>query len=249
MGVLLKYQNITKRIPFSPPDLPSVSSKASEILSAAKKKGITSLDEYSAKKLLHEYGIPIPREILIENESELTEAVSTIALPVVVKACDPQILHKTEKGLVRLNLATLGEARQAFSHIRQAAGKNVSILVSEMIEGKREFLAGMTRDKLFGPSVVFGLGGIFTEALRDTRFRTVPLSLSDAEEMIGEIRSQSLLNEFRGMPKVNIQAMAILLQRLGLIAILHPEIREIDLNPVIIKGSEPVVADALVVFD
>jgi acetyltransferase len=249
MGVLLRYKKVTERKPFSLPDLPPVSATASEILSKAKRTGITTLDEYSAKKLLQGYGIPIPIEIRVEKESEFAEAVRSVGCPVAVKACDPQILHKTEKDLVRLNISTVEEALQACKEIRQAAGEKVPILVSEMVTGKREFLAGIARDKLFGPVVVFGLGGILTEALNDTGFRLAPLSIPDAEEMIGEIRSGSILDEYRGMPKVNTTAMADLIQRLGFISILHPEIREIDLNPVIIKGSEPVVVDALIVFE
>ena len=249
MGILLRYKEVTDREPFSLPDLPPVSSMASEILSKARRTGINSLDEYSAKKLLKEYGIPIPNEKKAATEFEFTEAVKSIGFPVAVKACDPQTLHKTEKCLVRLNLSSAEEALQAFKEIRQAAGKNIPMLVSEMITGEREFLAGITRDKNFGPSVVFGLGGILTEALHDTSFRLLPLSLRDAEEMIGEIRSSSLLEDFRGMPKVDINAMAALLQTLGFISILHPEIREIDLNPVIINGAQPVVVDALIIYD
>ena len=249
MGVLLRYKGVTERKPFSLPDMPHVSATASEILSKARRTGINTLDEYSAKKLLQAYGIPVTIEKKAENEFEFTEAVKSIGFPVAVKACDPNTLHKTEKGLVRLNLASVEEALQAFKEIRQAAGKRIPVLISEMITGKREFLAGITRDKNFGPCVVFGLGGILTEALHDTSYRLAPLSLPDAEEMIREIRSSSLLENFRGMPKVDMKAMAALLQTLGFISILHPEIREIDLNPVIIKGTEPVVVDALVAFE
>jgi len=248
MGILLRYKKVTDRKPFSLPNLPPVSSMASEILSKTKRTGINTLDEYSAKKLLKEYGISVTNEKRTANESEFTEAAKSIGFPLAVKACDSQTLHKTEKGLVRLNLSNVKEALQAFKEIRHAAGKNVPILVSEMIIGKREFLAGITREKNFGPSVVFGLGGILTEAIHDTSFRLAPLSLRDAEEMIGEIRSSSLLEDFRGMPKVDMKSMATLLQTLGFISILHPEIREIDLNPVIIKGAEPVVVDALIVL-
>ncbi len=249
MGILLRYQEVTRRGPFSLPDLPPVSSRASEILSTARRTGILTLDEYSAKELLREYGIPVTHEKKTATEAEFTEALRSIGFPVAVKACDPQTPHKTEKGLVRLNLSNPEEALRAFREIRQAAGQNVPILVSEMITGKREFLAGITRDKNFGPGVAFGLGGILTEALHDTSFRLAPLSLRDAEEMIREIKSSRLLEDFRGMPKVDMKAMADLLQALGFISILHPEIREIDLNPVMIQGTQPVVADALIVFE
>jgi acetyltransferase len=249
MGILLRYKEVAERKLFSPPEPPPVSAIASEILSKAKRTGINTLDEYSAKKILQEYGIPVTKEKRTADESEFTEAVKSIGLPVAVKACDPQTLHKTEKGLVRLSLSSVEKALQAFKEIRNAAGENLPILVSEMITGNREFLAGITRDKNFGPCVVFGLGGILTEAFHDTCFRMAPLSLRDAEEMTAGIRSRRLLENFRGMPKVDIKAMATLLQTLGFISILHPEIKEIDLNPVIIKDTEPVVVDALIVLE
>jgi len=114
-----------------------------------------------------------------------------------------------------------------------------------MVPGNREFVAGMTRFPGFGPCILFGLGGVFTEALRDAAFRSAPLSLTEAEEMLFAIRARGLLAEFRGLPAVDLPALAGILQAIGIIAHLHPEIAEIDLNPVIIAGSKPVVADAL----
>lgn len=106
----------------------------------------------------------------------------------------------------------------------------------------------MTRFAGFGPCVLFGLGGIVAEALKDTAFRSAPLSAAEAEEMLFDIRAKELLGAFRGLPAVDCQALAGILQALGAIALLHPEIAEIDLNPVIIAGSNPVAADALVVL-
>ena len=117
-----------------------------------------------------------------------------------------------------------------------------------MVAGSREFVAGMTRFPGFGPCVLFGLGGIFTEALKDTAFRSAPLSATEAEEMLPTIRAKTLLGAYRGLPAVDLPALAGILQTVGFIALLHPEIAEIDLNPVIIAGSRPVVADALLSY-
>ena len=117
-----------------------------------------------------------------------------------------------------------------------------------MVRGERELVAGSIRQPGFGPCVMFGLGGIFTEALRDTVFRLAPLSRLDALEMLEGIRAKELLGEFRGMPAVDREALAGILQKSGNLLLLHPEIREIDLNPIIIEGSRPVVVDALITF-
>jgi hypothetical protein len=125
----------------------------------------------------------------------------------------------------------------------------VPVLVQEMLSGNREFLAGMTRFAGFGPCVVFGLGGVFTEIYLDTTTRMAPLADADVQEMFADIRARKLLEEFRGMPKVKLEKLSQIIQTVGNISLLHPEIAEIDLNPIIISGAEPVVADALIVLE
>ena len=126
-------------------------------------------------------------------------------------------------------------------------GELDGILVQQMISGGREFVAGMVRDPQFGPCVMFGLGGIYTEVLRDIAFRVAPLRLRDAFEMMDEIRTGSLLGPFRGMPPVDRGALARLLVNLGRIGLEIQEISEIDINPLIIDGDSPVAVDALVI--
>jgi hypothetical protein len=157
-------------------------------------------------------------------------------------------MHKTGKGLLALNLRTEKEVRRALRSIRQAAGSSVPALIQEMVSGIREFVAGMTRFEGFGPCILFGLGGVLTEALKDSVWRSAPLSAIEAQEMIQDIRARKLVGEFRGMPAVDTTALAGMLQGVGFIALLHPEIAEIDLNPIIIAGSAPIVADALFVL-
>jgi len=123
------------------------------------------------------------------------------------------------------------------------------VLVQEMLHGNREFLAGMTRFAGFGACVVFGLGGVFTEIHKDTTLRLAPLANVDVQEMFADIRSRKLLEEFRGMPKVKLDKLSRIIQAVGNISLLHPEIAEIDLNPIIINGATPVVADALIVLE
>jgi hypothetical protein len=122
------------------------------------------------------------------------------------------------------------------------------MLVQEMIRGNREFVLGVTRDAQFGPCVMFGLGGVFTEALRDVSFRVAPVSELDAEEMIEEIKTRALLDEFRGSPAVDREALVRAIRGLGDLALSRDEIAEVDVNPLIIEGRRPVAVDALVVL-
>jgi hypothetical protein len=118
-----------------------------------------------------------------------------------------------------------------------------------MLQGSREFLVGMTRFAGFGPCVVFGLGGVFTEIYRDTTIRLAPFTDADVEEMFADIHARKFLEEFRGMPEVKRDKLSQIIRAVGNVSLLHPEIAEIDLNPIIISGAEPVVADALIVLE
>jgi len=166
----------------------------------------------------------------------------------VMKASAADILHKTGKGLIHLSLKSREEAISSYRAIQKSAGVSVPVILYRMVSGDRELVAGVVRTPGFGPGVMFGVGGIFTEALGDTVFRTAPLSEEDAAEMVRDIRSRKLLGRLRGMPEVNIISLSRALHRLSLIPIAHPEIGEIDINPIIIEGSEPIAVDALVIF-
>jgi succinyl-CoA synthetase beta subunit len=228
--------------------IPKASDIAFQIIKDALSKNQKSLDEYAVKKMLASYDIPVPEEHLVKNSDDALAAAVKVGFPVAVKACDPAILHKTEQGLVHLNLNNPEDVAKAFSSIQQTVGRPVSVSVSRMISGKREFLAGVTHDAQFGHCVAFGVGGIFTEAVNDVTYRLAPLSRRDAEEMIADIKASGLLGPCRGMPAVDAQALADLLVRLSFIPLIHPEIREIDMNPLIISGAKPVAVDALMIL-
>jgi acyl-CoA synthetase (NDP forming) len=248
MASFLKHMEIRERKTIVPPVLPDRSDPAGQIIKTALDGGQKALDEFQAKQILSIYGIPITREILTMTADEVQQAAQEIGYPVAMKACSWEIMHKTGKGLIALNLQTEEEVRRALRSIRKAAGSDVPVLIQEMVSGNREFVAGITRFPGFGPCVLFGLGGVLTEVLKDTTFRSAPLSMTEAEEMILDIRAKKLVGAFRGMPAVDTTALAKILQGIGFIALLHPEITEIDLNPMIITGSNPVVADALFVL-
>ncbi|MDI6777361.1 MAG: acetate--CoA ligase family protein [Syntrophales bacterium] len=248
MVSLLSYREIRDRKTSVPPVIPEPDMGARRIIMTALEKGQKALDEHEAKKILSAYGIPVTLETLVFKEEDAVHASSALGFPVVIKACSWEIMHKTEKGLIVLNVRTEAEVRDSFQAIRKLAEGNIPILVQQMVSGDREFVVGMTRFPRFGPCVLFGLGGVFTEAINDTSFRLAPLHAVEAEEMIFAMRAKKILGRFRGMPPVDCTSLVKLLQNIGIISILHPEIAEIDLNPVIIHGAKPVVADALFVL-
>ena len=220
------------------------------IINNAVKIGRTSLSEFEAKQLLAAYQIPVTREALVEKEENLLAAAAAIGYPLVLKGCSADIAHKTEKGLIHVDIRNGHEALTAFKDITARMEHNKgSVMVQEMVQGKRELAAGLTRDAQFGPCVMFGLGGIFTEIVKDISFRVAPLEKLDALEMMQEIRGHKILAAVRGLEAVDIDALADILINLGRIGLEHKQIKEIDINPIIISGTRPIVVDALVLLD
>lgn len=227
-----------------------MATRSQTILAAARKKGQKTLSEYDSKRILASYGIPVSKEALVTSQSAARAAAKKIGYPVVLKACSADEAHKTEKGLIAVNLASQSALNDAFSDISKRAGKDYdgAFLVQEMVSGAREIMIGMHRDPSFGPSVAFGLGGIFTEILQDVVFRVAPLRKRDARDMMRGIRAHKILGPVRGMPRVDQDLLATALMAVGQIALDHPEIAEIDINPLIVRGDRPVAVDGLIVL-
>jgi acyl-CoA synthetase (NDP forming) len=220
-----------------------------EVIEKALKEGRTTLSEYESKRVLASYQIPITREHQIDNVRDLARASQEIGYPLVLKGCSAEIAHKTEKGLIRVDIRNEVEARCAFEEIvANMKGAGGSVLVQEMVKGQRELATGMIRDPQFGPCVMFGLGGILAEILRDTSFRVAPLEKRDALEMMQEIKGSKILGPVRGMEPADQGMLADILIKVGQIGLENKAVKEIDMNPVIISGSRPVVVDALVVL-
>jgi succinyl-CoA synthetase beta subunit len=220
------------------------------IIDEAVAKGQKALDEYEAKKFLKEHGVLVTREEMAGSMDEAKAAAERLGYPVVLKACGPDIAHKTERNLVKVKIESPGELEKAYAEIEAnlAGDPYQGMLVQEMIKGEREFVIGLIRDPQFGPCVMFGLGGIFTEVLKDTSFRVAPLEKYDALQMMDEIRAKALLEPFRGKPAVDREALATALIAVGEIGMRYDAIKEIDINPIIISGDQPVAVDALVVL-
>jgi len=202
-------------------------------------------DEYTAKRILAACGIPVVPEARAATPAEAAAAARRIGFPVALKGCSPSVAHKTEAGLVHLHLADEAAVTAAGRAVQQRV-PGIPLLVSAMLDPRREVIAGMTRPEGFPPCVLFGLGGILAEVLEDTALRLAPLDANDALEMMASIRGRRVLDAWRGMPAVDRDALADLLVRLGQLARHFPAIREIDLNPILFEDGRPRVADALI---
>jgi acetyl-CoA synthetase (ADP-forming) len=166
-----------------------------------------------------------------------------------MKGCCAAVAHKTEKGLIHVDIRTVEEARNAFDEIMAGLkGFDGAVLMQEMVNGKRELVVGLSRDDQFGPCVMFGLGGIFTEILRDISFRKAPLDKHDAMKMMREIKGHKILDAVRGMEAADTELLSNILINVGRIGLEIEQVQEIDLNPVILSGTKPVVVDALIVL-
>ena len=217
------------------------------VLEQARKEGRKTLTEYEAKMILSHRGIPVVRERLAYNQDQCHAAIHEIGFPLVMKGCAPEISHKS--GLGMLNIQSEGEAEAAFEKIMKSMpAKTPAVLIQEMVNGKRELVVGLTRDAQFGPAVMFGLGGIFTEILSDVVFRLAPFGKREALDMLGEIKGRKILDAVRGMDAVDRDLLAHILVSMGDIAVEYPDIMEIDINPFIVSGSIPIAVDALIVL-
>jgi acetyltransferase len=209
-------------------------------------KGSEFFDEFTAKQMLSYYGIPTTREALVHTLDAALNKAEEIGYPVVLKACSPDILHKTERGMVHLDIQDERALTKAFRSLRKKERRS-PILVAEMLTGDREFMAGVSSFPGFPPCVMFGLGGIFTEALKDFTIRLAPLTRHDTASLMDGIMARDLLGPYRGLVPVDKTVLGAILTGLGQLALHFPEIKEIDLNPIMIVDGKPIVADALIV--
>ena len=220
-----------------------------DIIKKALARGDKTLSEFDSKQLLKAYDIPVTHEMEVQDLEGLRKAVQDVGFPLVLKASNPDLPHKTEKGLIRLDIRNEQEAVKAFQEIASEMGEPVSVLVQEMVKGDRELLIGLTRDAQFGPCIMFGLGGIFTEILKDISFRAAPIEKRDALDMMQEIKGRKILDPIRGMPAADLDQLAHILIQVGNLGLENEAIKEIDINPIILKAEAPVAVDALVVLE
>ncbi len=202
------------------------------------------LDEWESKKILRELGLATVPEILVEDLPGALEAAHSFGYPVVLKGRSPGLVHKTEAGLVRLDLHTPEALQIAFREMAGRPNPPASFMVQPQLKGDLELIVGLVRDPQFGPSVMLGLGGIRAEVDRDVVFRLAPVDRQEVEQMVSKLKGRALLEGFRGMAPVNLDLLAEWLIRLGELACRVEAVKEIDVNPLLIVKGEPVAVDA-----
>ena len=230
--------------------------KVHELLYTALDAGRTSLDAVASRAILQAYGIRSPEDILVTSPEGAASQAARIGFPVALKLISPDILHKTDVGGVLLNLQDHDAVWDGFGQIIQRArqayprAEILGVQVQQMISGGQEVIVGMKRDPVYGPLVMFGLGGVYVEALGDVSFRLPPLTRQDAEAMIDEVRSSKLLSGLRGAPPADRSALVDILLRVGQLAVDQPEITEMDINPLIVlpEGQGALAADARIIL-
>jgi len=206
-------------------------------------------DEYASKRLLGQCGIPVVEERVVSSSIDAENAAVAMGFPVVLKGLLPGQVHKTESGLVRLRIATPPELEKAFGDLRSRMKGGGRIVVQRHLEADYELIAGFLRDDQFGPCVMFGLGGIFSELEKDVAFALAPLSRNDATALIRRIRGRKLLEGFRGMAPLNEDVIADILVALGSLGTSCNQIEQIDINPFAVSGGLPTAVDATVIIN
>jgi len=225
-----------------------------EILKRTYSENKKFLMEQESKKIINSYNIPTTREKTVNNLHDAVKFSREIGFPVVLKISSPNVIHKSDIGGVITGIQNPQEVKKAYikitSNLRNKSDsfKLRGILVQEMVPEGYEVIIGATRDKQFGPVVMFGLGGVFVEVLNDVSFRIVPFSSEEALEMIKETKAFKVLKGFRDRKTVDMKVLAKILTQTGNIMIDFPEINEIDINPLIINEKNMVAVDARIIL-
>ncbi|MBM3291629.1 acetyl-CoA synthetase [Candidatus Bathyarchaeota archaeon] len=228
--------------------------KITKIFEVAKAEERNFLFEHEAKQLCNLYGMPITAIEIAKTEEEAAKAANKIGYPIVLKIISPQVLHKSDAGGVLIGLNDEKAVRSGYNTIITNIKKNVptatieGILVQEMAPKSTEVIIGSTNDPTFGMTIMFGLGGIFVEILKDVSFRIVPITKIDAEEMIEEIKAKKILEGARGMPKADKETIVNTLLATSKMLVECPEIKELDMNPVLVYEKGARIVDARVIL-
>ncbi|MCB1880547.1 MAG: acetate--CoA ligase family protein [Gammaproteobacteria bacterium] len=239
-----------------PAAAPAANTTASTVVSAARSEGRNSLLEHEAQALLKSYAITLPPSVLVSSPAELGQARDQLGeVPLAMKVVSRDILHKSDAGAVKLNVVGESEMSQAYAAIvksslaYRADADIKGVLVTPMArKGGVEMIIGVTRDPQFGPVMMFGLGGIFVEVLKDVVFRSLPLTAIDAAEMLDEIKAKAILGGVRGAPPVDRKALVDLMLRISQVCLAHPEIAELDLNPILGYADGYALVDARMIL-
>jgi acyl-CoA synthetase (NDP forming) len=227
----------------------------SQIITQAKKEGRVALTEVEAKELLAKEGINVAPTKLATSKQEATSIAKTLGFPVVLKIVSPDVLHKSDAGGVKLNLNSEAEVGSAYDAILASikqkfpSAKILGVAVQKMARPGTEVIIGMSKDPQFGPVLMFGLGGIFVEIMKDVSFRIVPLTKRDATEMIHDIKGFPVLQGYRGQEPASLAHLEEMLLKVSEFAEKNPDVKELDLNPILAYKDGAVAVDARVILE
>jgi acyl-CoA synthetase (NDP forming) len=229
--------------------------ETSKIIAQARREGRKALLETEAKAICRAYQIPVTTFKLAKNPEEATAFAGQIGFPVVLKIVSPDIIHKSDAGGVIVNLKTPAEVKSAYGKILENAkkynpvAKIAGVLVQEMAPQSTEVIVGEIKDPQFGQTLMFGLGGIFVEILKDVTFRIAPLTREDAYEMITKVKAYPLLKGYRNTPPADLDAITNALLNTSKLVMDYPEIKELDLNPIMAYEKGAKTVDARIILE
>jgi acetyltransferase len=252
MEAMVRYDRWRKRPEPQHKEFPVNREQVHGLFAEAMERGQAEIGEHQAREIISAYGFKVPGSVIANNVSDAEFIAEKIGYPVVMKIASPDIMHKSDFGGVRVGVRDREEVRKAFTEMRERAKRLLPDAdvwggsVQEMVQGGKEVILGMVRDPQFGPVIMFGLGGIYVEVLKDVSFRIAPLSVEDAQEMIRDIRSLPLLQGVRGEKAIHFDSIVESLLRLSQLVTDFKEIFDIDVNPLKVfpEGREPVALDA-----
>jgi acyl-CoA synthetase (NDP forming) len=227
-----------------------------QLINLSKRENRFVLTEIESKQILLHLGIPIPEFYLATSADEAVNDSRNIGFPVVLKIVSPEIIHKTDANGVQLNLQNEEEVRYAYQEIIANAreynpkARIVGVSIQKMIKTGTEVIIGMNRDEVFGPVLLFGLGGIFVELLKDVSLKVLPITEQDIDKMFTEIQASKLLHGFRGSKPVDLASLKEIILKISEFSRAHPEISEFELNPVLVQeaGKGALALDARIIL-
>jgi acetyl-CoA synthetase (ADP-forming) len=226
-----------------------------KIIAQARSENRTALLESEAKTIMMEYGVSVPKFKLATNEKEALQIAESIGFPVVAKIVSPEIIHKSDAGGVKVGLKTAADVEAAYKTIMENAknydpkARLLGVLVMEMAPQGTEVIVGAIKDPQFGATIMFGLGGIFVEVLKDVTFKIAPVTFDEAKEMITNLKAAALLKGYRNTPAADVDALAQIIVNVSKLLMEHPEIKELDLNPVLAYAKGASTVDARIILE
>lgn len=225
------------------------------IFDQVKKEGRSILTEFESKKILKQAGIPVVETKLAKTQKEAVSLSQKMSFPVALKIVSPDVIHKSDSGGVKLSLNNVTEVKKAYDEILKKVKKQYpdavihGVSVQKMIQPGTEVIVGTSKDPQFGPVIMFGLGGIFIEILKDVSFRVIPVEQRDAQEMIKEIKGYPLLQGFRGKEPASLSALVEIILKISKLIEENPQIKELELNPIFAYRNKAIAVDARIILE